>query len=175
MKKTPKNGSWKLNKKYAATITVLVVIIALSLPVVRSSVFEALSAIYGSVLVALANKDRLSQDISELKTNPVLEAAAQLKANDMAKKGYFSHNTPDGKTPWYWFEQAGYRYTYAGENLAVNFLNSEDVHDAWIRSELHKANILNRNYTEIGIATSTGVYKGKEAIFIVQLFGKPQK
>lgn len=141
----------------------------------RSSVFEALSSVYASVLVNLTNKNRASANLSELKVNPVLEKAAQMKADDMAAKGYFSHNTPDGKTPWYWFEQAGYKYEYAGENLAVNFEDSDDIETAWMNSPKHFTNIMNNKFIEIGIATSTGIYKGREAIFVVQLFGKPEK
>ena len=47
--------------------------------------------------------------------------AAQAKADDMATKGYFAHTSPDGKNSWYWFKQAGYTFTYAGENLALDF------------------------------------------------------
>ncbi len=141
----------------------------------RTTVVDSLSAIYASVLVNLTNKDRVLANVGELKVNPLLEKAAQLKADDMASKGYFSHNTPDGKNPWYWFEQAGYQYRYAGENLAVNFENSEDVQTAWMNSRGHFLNIVNPKYTEIGIATSTGIYKGRQAIFVVQMFGTPAK
>ena len=58
-----------------------------------------------------------------------------MKADDMAKRGYFSHTTPDGKNPWYWLNLAGYKYSYAGENLAVNFIDSKDVNQA-LASEL---------------------------------------
>ncbi len=138
-------------------------------------IFDSLAAIYSNVLVLLTNKERAAQNISELKVNPLLEKAAQMKADDMASKGYFAHNTPEGKTPWYWISQAGYKYIFAGENLAVNFVDSEDVQKAWIASPGHKSNILNPKYTEIGIATSTGIYKGKSAIFVVQMFGAPMK
>ena len=144
------------------------------IPSFRIRVFDSLSAIYASVLVNLTNKDRVAANISELKVNPALEKAAQMKANDMATRGYFAHNTPEGLTPWYWIELAGYKYVYAGENLAVNFENSEDVQTAWKNSRGHFLNIINPKYTEIGIATSTGIYKGRTAIFVVQMFGAPR-
>lgn len=130
------------------------------------------AAIFASVLVNQTNVERNSDSIGTLTINPKLEVAARLKAEDMAAKGYFSHNSPDGKTPWYWFEKAGYDYAAAGENLAVNFTDSKDVTAAWMRSPSHRANILNDNYTEIGIATAEGIYKGKRAIFVVQEFGR---
>jgi uncharacterized protein YkwD len=126
------------------------------------------------VLVNLTNQNRVAANVSELKVSPILEKAAQMKADDMAAKGYFAHNTPEGLTPWYWFEQAGYKYIYAGENLAVNFEDSEDVETAWMNSRGHFLNIMNPNFTEIGIATSTGIYKGRQAIFVVQMFGAPR-
>lgn len=136
-------------------------------------ILNSFAAVYANILVMLTNRDRVSQNVSELKVNPLLEKAAQMKADDMASKSYFSHNTPDGKTPWYWLEQVGYKYIYAGENLAVNFAESEDIQKAWMASPSHKSNIINPKFTEIGIATSTGIYKGKEAIFVVQIFGTP--
>lgn len=131
------------------------------------------AAIFATVLVDETNNTRSTEKLGQLTTNPVLERAAQLKADDMATKGYFAHNSPDGKTPWYWFEQVGYDYAAAGENLAVNFTDSKDVTEAWLASPTHRANIMNANYTEIGIATAKGTYKGKDAIFVVQEFGRP--
>ena len=58
-----------------------------------------------------------------------------------------------------------------GENLAVNFQNSEDVETAWMNSRGHWLNIMNPKFKEIGIATSTGIYKGRQAVFVVQMFG----
>ena len=134
---------------------------------------DYLAAIFATVLVDQTNEERVVEHLNGLTVNDKLVLAAQLKADDMAAQGYFSHNSPDGKTPWYWFKQAGYDYAAAGENLAVNFSDSKDVTDAWMRSESHRANIMSGNYTEIGIATARGTYKGKEAIFVVQEFGRP--
>jgi hypothetical protein len=132
-----------------------------------------LASVLPNVLVDLANSDRQEQSLGVLKVNPLLEEAAKLKAQDMASKGYFSHTTPDGKTPWYWLDQVGYNYTSAGENLAVNFFDSQDIDSAWMNSASHRANILNNKFTEIGIATANGVYQGKDTIFVVQFFGRP--
>ena len=131
------------------------------------------AAIFASVLIEQTNKKRLDGELGQLAENALLKEAARLKAEDMAAKGYFAHNSPDGKEPWYWFEKAGYIYRAAGENLAVNFTDSKDVTDAWMRSPTHRENILNNKYTEIGIATAQGAYKGREAIFVVQMFGSP--
>lgn len=155
-------------------VVVLVVLLGI-FPNFRTSLVDSLSAIYASVLVNLTNRDRVAQNLSELKVSPLLEKAAQMKADDMASKGYFAHNTPEGFTPWHWFELAGYKYSYAGENLAVNFNDSEEVQTAWKNSRGHFLNIINPKFTEIGIATSTGTYKGRQAVFVVQMFGTPAK
>ena len=79
------------------------------------------SAILPNVLVQSTNASRADLGLPSLTVSPLLKRAAQMKANDMAKKGYFAHTSPEGITPWYWIQQAGYAYTAAGENLAVNF------------------------------------------------------
>ncbi len=160
--------------KIAIIAVLILIIIVGSVPSLRQTALDSFSAIYASVLVSLTNRDRAAANLAELKVSAILEKAAQLKADDMASKSYFSHNTPDGKLPWYWFEQAGYNYSVAGENLAVNFQNSEEVERAWMNSKTHFLNIINPRFTEIGIATSTGFYKGRTAVFVVQLFGTPR-
>jgi len=132
-----------------------------------------LAAVISNVIVDKTNAERIDVNLSSLTTSDILELAAQLKANDMAKKGYFAHETPEGYDPWYWLERAGYNYAAAGENLAVNFTDSEDVVNAWMGSDGHRANILKDRFTEIGVATAKGEYRGREAIFIVQFFGTP--
>jgi uncharacterized protein YkwD len=132
-----------------------------------------IAAVISAVLVELANDDRSAQALGELQVNPKLVAAAQAKVNDMAEKGYFAHETPEGYDSWHWFGLVNYEYSYAGENLAVDFTESADVEKAWMASPTHRANILNDRYTEIGIATAKGMYKGREAIFAVQMFGRP--
>ena len=134
-----------------------------------------LSAVISNVLVNLTNNDRSSFGIESLSVNPKLVSAAQEKANDMAMKGYFSHTSPDGTEPWYWIEVAGYQYSSAGENLAIDFSDSAEVEKAWLASLTHRANLLNGKFTEIGIATARGIYQGRETIFVVQMFGAPKK
>jgi hypothetical protein len=142
-----------------------------SLGVIQIDRFTA--SILPGALVDETNATRVSDSLSPLKPNALLESAAQDKANDMAKNGYFAHTSPTGITPWYWFQKVGYNFIYAGENLAVNFVDSSDVMNAWMNSPEHKANILNSHFTQIGIAVATGTYDGRPAVFAVQLFGTP--
>ncbi|MEK7200819.1 MAG: CAP domain-containing protein, partial [Patescibacteria group bacterium] len=71
-------------------LMVLIILIG-SVPVLRNSVLDSISAIYGAVLVNLTNQNRIAANISELKVSPILEKAAQMKADDMASKNYFAH------------------------------------------------------------------------------------
>lgn len=156
-----------------ALVAVAIFGLAFSIKSVVTKYPDLLSAVITGVLVDLTNSNRLDVNLNSLTPNDTLAYAAQLKANDMAEKSYFAHTSPEGITPWHWFAEGGYRFIYAGENLAVNFIDSEDVVDAWMNSEGHRANILNGNFTEIGIAVASGVYKGRNTIYVVQLFGRP--
>lgn len=122
----------------------------------------------------LINEERKTLGLPELKPNPVLDKAAMLKAKDMLAKGYFSHQSPDGISPWYWFKTAGYQYNTAGENLAIGFVDSEEAYRAWMNSPSHKANILNQNFQETGVAVLQGEFGGNTTTIVVNLFGKPQ-
>ncbi len=133
-----------------------------------------LTAVLPGVLGELTNEVREERDLPALSVSPLLSQAAQLKAEDMAGKGYFAHNSPEGRTPWYWFNSVGYSYLFAGENLAVNFSDSEEVTEAWMRSPTHQANVVGRNYTEMGTGIASGRYKGRQSIFVAQLYGTPK-
>ncbi|GAC1574572.1 MAG: hypothetical protein NVS3B9_6410 [Candidatus Doudnabacteria bacterium] len=129
------------------------------------------SAVTPVNILELTNQSRKAYSLSELQMNSALTLAAQKKAADMVKYQYFSHNSPGGKTPWDFIKGQGYNYIIAGENLAINFYDSQALENAWMNSPGHKANILNRDFQDIGIGVVQGEYKGVKAIFVVQLFG----
>jgi len=128
-----------------------------------------------NALVEFLNIERRERGLAPLSLNPVLSQSAYLKAKDMLKRGYFSHWSPDGISPWYWFKLAGYDYQFAGENLAIGFLDSKEVNDAWMASPSHRQNILNPNYKEVGIAVLKGNFNGNEVYLVVQHFGTPRE
>lgn len=129
--------------------------------------------VFSSSIIANVNKIRENNNAAALTENDVLMKIAQMKADDMAKRGYFSHDTPEGYTPWYWLDQAYFPYSDAGENLAISFNNAEDVTAAWVDSPEHRKNILNDVYTETGVGIAIGKYQGKETTFVVELYIKP--
>lgn len=163
-----------------ATALIMAVSIALELLVlvalfpIFGKGLDFIAAVLPGVLVDETNKTRLAYNLNTLERNPLLEQAAQLKADDMAARGYFAHNTPEGEEPWVFLEDVGYTYETAGENLAVNFSDSMAAHEAWMNSPGHRANIVRNSFTEIGIATARGEYEGRNTIFVVQFFGKPR-
>jgi len=131
----------------------------------------AFAEITSRQIIELANQSRQEAGLPPLSENFILDRAAMQKAQDMLNRDYFNHEDPDGNTPWYWLKDNGYLYSYAGENLAMNFVKSESVHQAWMNSESHRANILNPNYQEIGIGVLEGELQGKKTTVLVQFFG----
>lgn len=122
-------------------------------------------------VVRETNAKRVAAGLSPLTYNEKLADAARRKADNMFKENYWAHFSPSGKSPWYWFGQAGYKYTFAGENLAKDFGSTGRMMDAWMASPTHKENIVNSKYREIGIAVIPGTLQGSETVLVVQLFG----
>lgn len=131
------------------------------------------SGISPDQVIALANSARTKAGLATLSENPKLTLAAQSKAEDMIANDYFAHTSPTGVEPWYWVKQEDYSYKAAGENLAINYTNAIDQHDAWMKSPTHRANIMSERYQEIGVAVVQGKIDGKESTVTVQFFGQP--
>lgn len=119
------------------------------------------------------NKDRKLSNLPELKWSELLCKSASLKARDLTENNYFEHISPDGTTPWDWIEQAGYKYIFSGENLALNYYTAQTAHEALMNSPKHRENILNENFTEIGIDCGRGKINGQNSFVIVQHFASP--
>ncbi|MEK7168531.1 MAG: CAP domain-containing protein [Patescibacteria group bacterium] len=122
-------------------------------------------------VVNLTNQKRSEAGLSALSLNQELSAAAYTKGRDMIDKDYWAHVAPDGTQPWKFFNDFGYKYKYAGENLARDFSSASAAVDAWMNSPTHKDNILNPKYKEIGIGVVEGDLAGSDTTVIVQFFG----
>lgn len=125
-------------------------------------------------VIAMTNKEREKQGLPPVKENEALNKAAKLKAENMFAENYWAHFAPSGKTPWDFILGAGYKFTYAGENLAKNFYNSKDVVAAWMASPSHRDNLLNSKYEDIGVAVLDGTLNGQKTTLVVQEFGTTQ-
>lgn len=100
--------------------------------------------------INLLNSDRAANGLPALKVNSQLTTLARNYAQDMIKRGFFSHYNPEGQSPFDRMQQAGISYNYAGENLAIN-TSVPTAETAFMNSAGHRANILSPNYTEVGI------------------------
>lgn len=123
-------------------------------------------------LLLLTNKERQNAGIGSLILNDKLSVAASKKAQDMFEYNYWAHNSPAGKTPWAFIKSSGYKYVYAGENLARGFSTTEDVIKAWMTSSAgHRENMLSSNYQDVGFAVKIGKLNGEETVLIVEELG----
>ncbi len=122
-------------------------------------------------VIELTNKEREKKGLGDLVENEALDKAAEAKAANMFSENYWAHFAPSGKTPWDFILGAGYRFTFAGENLAKNFYKSDEVVTAWMNSPTHRDNLLNSHYRDIGIAVVDGVLNGQKTTLVVQEFG----
>lgn len=122
-------------------------------------------------IIKLTNIERSKRHLPVLTDNPLLDAAALAKANDMIALKYFSHTSPAGETPWNFIAENGYEYKFAGENIALNFYQPKKAMAAWLSSPTHRDNILDPDYKEIGVAMVKGMLDNKETFLIVQFFG----
>jgi len=123
-------------------------------------------------LIELTNQERLAAGLNTLTANQLLTKAAWEKAQEILRTQIFKHNI-NGRKFSDWIQTAGYNYSYVGENLAIDFVTSEGVIDAWNSSLLHRQNLLNSYYKEIGIAAIAGNFDGQETTVVVQIFGAP--
>ncbi|OGM72809.1 hypothetical protein A3H19_05610 [Candidatus Woesebacteria bacterium RIFCSPLOWO2_12_FULL_39_9] len=122
-------------------------------------------------IITLTNKRRTEAGLSPLTYNPALTSAAKPKGDHMLAYDYWAHVASDGTEPWSFFISAGYKYRYAGENLARDFSDPNSAVEAWMASPSHRDNMLSSKYKDIGVAVVEGDLAGVDTTIIVQLFG----
>lgn len=114
---------------------------------------------YELEVVELTNVERQKHGLAPLQIDEALSKVARVKSEDMAKQNYFSHNSPTYGSPFDMMKQFGISYRTAGENIAMGQRSPQEVVNAWMNSEGHRANILNSNFTHIGVGhASNGNY-----------------
>lgn len=126
-----------------------------------------------SAIMELTNSERREAALVQYKENPMLTAAAEEKAQDMATRSYFAHATPEGEKTWNLVRENGYAFSRVGENLAVKFSDPSRVVSMWLASPGHRANILNEKFVDIGVGIAEGAYQGATTTFVVALFAAP--
>lgn len=106
-------------------------------------------------VIRLVNVERAKAGLPALKYDWELARVAEHKSQDMHDKKYFDHNSPTYGSPFTMMKNYGIKYTAAGENIAKGQTTPQQVVNAWMNSEGHRANILNKNFTHIGVGYVT--------------------
>lgn len=131
------------------------------------------SAIAGSVeakenaVLKLVNDERAKHGLKALTMSTKLISLAEMKSKDMAEKRYFDHTSPTYGTPFQMMQKYGVSYKTAGENIAAGQRSAQEVMNSWMNSSGHRANILNGNYTELGVGYYAG---GSYGTYWTQMF-----
>ncbi|NCC67911.1 MAG: secretion protein, partial [Clostridia bacterium] len=116
-------------------------------------------------VVALVNEQRAANGLAPLTLSQPLSDAARAKSQDMHDNNYFSHTSPTFGSPFEMLSAFGISYRTAGENIAMGYSTPEAVMNGWMNSAGHRANILNANYTQIGVGyVADGNYWTQEFI-----------
>ncbi|WP_329023713.1 CAP domain-containing protein [Streptomyces sp. NBC_00690] len=131
-----------------------------------SSPSPSAEAAVESEVLALVNEERAKVGCQPLRSDPALAKLAGDFSTDMATRGFFDHTDPDGDSPWDRAEQAGVP-KLGGENIARGQADAGAVMNSWMNSDGHRANILNCDYTRLGV----GVHMGDGGPWWTQNFG----
>jgi hypothetical protein len=142
-------------------------------PLIKGNVLAYATNITPVDLFNQTNQQRTANGLPALKLNAKLNQSAYLKGQNMFSENYWAHVSPSGIQPWYWFTQAGYAYSYAGENLAKDFETTTGTIAGWMNSPGHKANILNSHYTEVGFSVLNGTLVGGQTTLVVAHYAAP--
>jgi uncharacterized protein YkwD len=126
-------------------------------------------------VVAQMNTYRDEHGLPPLVENQQLDGAADDRMGDMEDGAYWSHQSPDGRSPFTYLGPRGYAFMRAGENLATGFDSVQLLVAAWMESPGHRANILSPAFRDCGVAiidgATTGPASGKS---IVVLYATPR-
>ena len=124
-------------------------------------------------LLDLINNFRAQNGQPALARNGKLDTAALSHSRDMANRGYFAHNSPEGSTPDQRIAAAGYSYSWWGENIyrsAPGDDSAQSAFTSWVNSSGHRANMLSSNFTQIGIGRATA---SDGRTYWTNTFGRP--
>lgn len=117
----------------------------------------------------LVNAERAKQGLRALVLSTELTNVATEKAKDMMQNGYFDHTSPTYGSPFDMMRRFGVQYSSAGENIAAGQKTPQEVMNSWMNSSGHRANILNKDFEQLGVGYVTG---GEYGTYWVQMFKK---
>jgi uncharacterized protein YkwD/stress response protein SCP2 len=119
-------------------------------------------------VIELTNAERVRAGLPPLGADLPLTTAAQAHSADMVARDFYAHTSPDGSRPWDRAAAAGCARRTIGENIACGQRSPAEVVRGWMNSPGHRANILGRDFTHIGIGLVGG---GRTGTYWTQLFG----
>lgn len=126
-------------------------------------------------IIVLINKERFDRGLKSLNKNEKLMKSALAKAVDMEKDRYFEHVSYRKIQPWFFAEKEDYQYEKFGENIALDYLSANSVHKAFMDSVGHRANIMDEDFKDVGVAIfPVETEKGLKYI-VVEHFGRQLK
>ena len=119
------------------------------------------------------NAYRAERDLPPLHFDARLQKAADDRMRDMEELEYWSHESPDGRSPFTWLRAENYDFEFAGENLAAGFETNEVLVSSWMESKGHRDNIMSPLYIDCGIAIIDGSTRGRAVgKSVVVMFGR---
>ncbi|MDO5152967.1 MAG: SafA/ExsA family spore coat assembly protein [Eubacteriales bacterium] len=124
---------------------------SINIPTVDASVTN-----FEQEVIRLVNEIRRENGLKELTYDWELGRVARFKSQDMKDNKYFAHNSPVYGTPFQMIKNFGISYRSAGENIAKGYATPQAVVTGWMNSSGHRANILNVNFTHIGVGYVSG-------------------
>jgi len=148
----------------------LIVLLLLLMP---ATAFAETNEITPENIVARMNAYRADFGLAPLRLDERVTLAARDRMRDMEDSGYWSHESPNGMSPFTWLTVRDYSFSAAAENLASGFETVRFLVDSWMESHGHRENILSPMYEDCGIAIIDGATTGRATgKSIVVLFGK---
>ena len=114
-------------------------------------------------VLELHNRARIKRGLKPLCVQPALTAASRAHSKEMIDKDFFRHESYDGESNGARLKRFGYDWYASGENIArgSGYLSKpENRFEAWMRSQGHRKNILDKNFREVGVGAVTGDFKG---------------
>jgi uncharacterized protein YkwD len=125
-------------------------------------------------VVQVVNAARSEAFLPPLIVSQKLTIAALSKGLDMYLNAYLEHTSPQGRTPWSFIEATGYQYRSVGENLGYAPVDTASLVSSMLNSAPHRANILSRSHTDIGLAVVPHP-KLPGQVLVVMLFAAPSQ
>ncbi|MDN9636488.1 sporulation protein [Clostridioides difficile] len=122
---------------------------------------------YQKEVVDLVNVERAKAGLNPLTLDSSISNVATKKSQDMIDNNYFSHNSPTYGSPFDMLKKFGVSYKTAGENIAMGQKTPKEVVNAWMNSEGHRKNIMNPNFSKIGVGVAQ---KSGGSIYWTQIF-----